>query len=105
MLKNFNVNIYTREPGKKVNGIYIQGELTLINNINCDIQPVSTELLLKTYGFNIDVNKRIFIDCFDSDIKIGTIIQYQNKQNTTESYEVKKIIPWENFMEVFALGI
>jgi len=105
MLKNFNVDIYTREPGKKVNGIYIPGDLNKLKNIYCDIQPYSTELFIRQYGFNIEVNKIILIDYFDPDIKIGSIIQYTNKQSILESYEIKKTIPWENFMEVFALGI
>lgn len=105
MLKNFNVDIYNKSAGKKVDGIYIPGNFTTPKNIDVDIQPYSTELLLKDYGWNIEVNKRIFVDYNDEDIKIGTVIKYTNKQNVVESYEVKKFIPWNNHMEIFALGI
>ena len=105
MLKNYNVDIYNKATGQKVNGISIPGALTWVKNIYCDLQSYSTELLLKDYGWNIEVNKRIFIDYFDSDIKIGTVIKYENTQSIIESYEVKKFIPYSNHMEVFALGI
>ena len=105
MLKNFNVDIFNKSSGEKVNGIYISVTLNHLKNIDCDLQPYSTELLIKNYGWNIAVNKMILIDYFDKDIKIGTIIKYTNKQNVTESYEVKKFIPWGNYMEVFLLGL
>lgn len=105
MLKNFNVDILTRAKGKKVNGIFKPGILSQTENIYCDIQPYSTALLIKSYGWDIEVNKLILLDYYDSNIKVGTVIQYTNKQSVLESYEVMKTIPWDGFMEIFALGV
>lgn len=104
MLFNFKVGVYNRLPSTKLNGIVTPGILTKIKDIDCDIQSYSKELLLKQYGFNIEVNKRMFLD-YDPNIKIGTVFYYTNPQNVVEKYEVKAI-PWdESIMEVMCLGI
>ena len=96
MFNNFTVGIWNRLPGTKVNGIYIPGVLTWVRNIECDMQPYSTELFIRQYGYNIETTKRFFIDDI-ADIKIGTILKYG-----TEQHEVKKIIEWSYF-EVMTL--
>lgn len=103
MFYDFNVEIYNRLPSTEVDGITIPGVLAWVKDVNCDIQPYSTALLMKQYGYNIEVNKRIFLD-FDPVVKIGTIFYYTNPQNTVEKYEVKKIINWD-YLEVACLGI
>ena len=70
-----------------------------IKDIYCDIQPYSTQLLLNQYGYNIEVNKRIFTDN-DADIKVGTVLKYENI-----SFEVRKIISWDSYCEVMVYGI
>lgn len=103
MFKNFTVGIWNKAPSTKVNGITIPGVLTFVKNVDCDIQPYSTALLLKTYGYNIEVNKRIFMD-FDADVKIGTVFYYTNPQGIVEKYEVKTVIQWD-YLEVACLGV
>jgi len=104
MLYGHKVSLYSRGESTKVGGICIPGESSWIKDINCDMQSYSKELLLKQYGYDIQVNKRIFMD-FDPEIKIGTILYYTNSQNNVEKYEVKAI-PWEdNIMEVICLGV
>ena len=98
MFNNYNVGIWNKRLGAKVGGIYIPGALSYIKDIYCDMQPYSTELLLKDYGYNIEVTKRFFIDDI-SDIKIGTVLKYG-----TENHEVKKIIAWDYF-EVMTLEV
>ena len=105
MLKGFSVAVWNHAAGTKVNGIYIPGTLAKVKDIDVDLQPYSKALLLKNYGYDIEVNKRIYIDHFDSDIKIGTILKYTDKYNVNISLEVKAI-PWDDtWMEVFGLGI
>lgn len=101
MIKNNKVSINNKTIGGKVDGIYVPGGLDFVKEIYVDIQPYSTELLLKDYGYRIEVTKRIFSN-LEIDIEIGTILQYTNKQNKIESYEVRKIIPWDSYMEVMA---
>ena len=103
MFYNYKVDIYNKADGTKVNGIFIPGVLTYVKTVMCDIQPYSTTLLLKEYGYNIEVNKRIFLD-YDSAIKIGTVFFYENLQGVTEKYEVKTVIVWD-YLEVACLGI
>lgn len=105
MFNNFTVGIWNRGPSAKVGGITIPGVLELIENIDVDVQPYSTELLLLAYGYNISVNKRIYVDYFDANIKIGTIFKYTDKYDKEVSLEVKAI-PWDDgYMEVMCLGI
>lgn len=77
--------------------IYHEGKLGKTKTLMVDVQPYSTDRLKKDYGYEIDVNKRIFMD-LDSDVKINTVIKYKNN-----SMEVKKIIEWDDYMEVFCL--
>lgn len=106
MKQDFTIGIYNKTEGHKdSHGSWVPGGEQHIKDIDCDIQPYSQTLLLKDYGYNIEVNKRIFIDGFEPDIKIGTILKYVNKQGKAETYEVKKI-PWDDgYMEVMCLAI
>lgn len=103
MLCNYKVGVYNRLPSTKVNGVTIPSTPTWVKDVYVDIQPYSTSLLMKQYGYNIEVNKRIFLD-FDPNIKIGTIFYYTNPQNVVEKYEVKAIVNWD-YLEVMCLGI
>jgi len=98
MLQGYKIGIWNKLPSTKVGGITIPGVLAFVRDIDCDMQPYSTALLLKSYGYNIEVTKRFFIDDI-ADIKIGTILKYG-----TENHEVKKIIPWDYF-EVMTLEV
>lgn len=105
MFDDFKVGIYNKPPGTKVGGIFIPGTLAWVKDIMCDVQPYSRALLLKNYGYDIEVNKRIYVDYFDKDIKIGTIVKYIDKYGKELSLEVKAI-PWDNeYMEVMLLGL
>lgn len=104
MLKGFTVAVWNHGTSTKVNGIFIPGTLTFVKNIDCDLQPYSTALLLSQYGYNIECTKRIFMD-FDSAVKIGTILKYTDNYGTKLNLEVKSI-PWaEQYMEVMCLGV
>ena len=105
MNTNDKISIWNKSIGTKVGGIYIPGVLGFVKDINVDKQPYSKALLLKTYGYDIEVNVRIFIPNFDSDIKIGTILKYTNKYGKSINAEVKAI-PWDkNHMEVVCLEV
>jgi hypothetical protein len=105
MIKRDRVGIYNKTEGQKNEyGVWVEGELEFIKNIDVDIQPYSTELLLKEYGYNIQVTKRIFADS-DPNINIGTVLKYLNKQNIIENYDVRQIIDWDTHIEVMCYGI
>ena len=98
MLADYKVGVWNRLPSTKVNGITIPGALVLTKTIDVDMQPYSTELFIRQYGYNIECTKRFFIEDV-SDIQIGTVLQYG-----TEKHEVKKIISWDVF-EVMTLEV
>ncbi|QCH29256.1 hypothetical protein [Clostridium tyrobutyricum] len=105
MLENFTVGLYVKTEGHNTGTGWVPGTDEYKKDIDCDIQPYSQELLLKDYGYDIKVNKRIFIDYYEPLIEIGTIIKYVNKRGKTEVYEVKAI-PWDDeYMEVACLAV
>lgn len=99
MQKNNRIGVYIKGPGTNTSKGWIPGMPTHIKDMDCDIQPYSTELLLKTYGYSIEVTDRIFCD-LDIAVKVGAIIKYKDKWGNDKSYEVRKIIPWDDYMEV-----
>ena len=96
MFNDYTVGVWNRGPSTKVGGITIPGVLAWVRDTLCDVQPYSQELLLKTYGYDIAVTKRFFIDDF-TDVKIGTILMLG-----TEKHEVKKAIQWD-YLECMTL--
>lgn len=104
----FGIEIYQNGSGTTDDyGNYVSGvPQTIKDNISCDMQPYSTERLQKDYGFNIEVTKRVFMGI---DKNIVDLIEIQHKTlylkdgNTT--YEIRKIIAWDNYMEVMIYGI
>ena len=99
MFANYTVGVWNRATSTKVNGITIPGALSWARDIDVDMQPYSTELLIKLYGYDIPVTKRFFIEDI-ADIKIGTILKYGS-----DSHEVKKIIAWDNYCDVMTLEV
>ncbi|MBU3098382.1 MULTISPECIES: hypothetical protein [Clostridium] len=105
MLKNNTVGIWNKGPSTKVNGITIPGVLGWVKDIDVDIQPYSKALLLKNYGYDIEVDKRVYVDYFDSNINIGTILKYTDKYGKEINLSVK-VIPWDDeYMEIICLGV
>lgn len=76
-------------------GIYHTGEETELKSIACDIQPYSSELMYREYGYKEQVTKRAFCD-IDSDIKNGMIVVDANDRR----YKVVKIIDWDDYLDV-----
>ena len=88
-------------------GNYVPGApQTVKSNISCDMQPYSTEKLQKDYGFDIEVTKRVFMDV---DNNIIDLVEMQHKtlylKDGSVTYEIRKIIPWDTYMEVMIYGI
>jgi hypothetical protein len=98
MFDNYLVGVWNRGPSTKVNDITIPGVLAWVRDVMCDVQPYSQELLLKTYGYSIQVTKRFFID-EGADISIGTVLMLG-----TQKHEVKKIIEWD-YIEAMTLEV
>lgn len=100
MLFNKTLGLYNTIAGHKDDfGSWVPESEEHIKDIDVDLQPYSTELLLKTYGYNVEVTNRLFCD-LDLDIKIGATLK-----DDIQSYEVRKIIPWNTYMEVMVYGL
>jgi len=105
MMKNYTVGIWTKGLSTKVNGVTIPGVLAWVKDIDVDIQPYSKALLIKNYGYDIEVNKRVYIDEFDSSVNVGTVLIYTDSYGKAINLTVKAI-PWDDgYMEVMCLGI
>jgi hypothetical protein len=78
-------------------GIYHPGNKdnpNFIKSIEADIQPYSADLLYKEYGYKEEVTKRMFCDS-DKTINVKNLIKVEDGW-----YLIKKIIPWDEYMDV-----
>lgn len=87
---------YTNEYGDWVNGS------EYVKDVVVDKQPYNKELLLRNYGYNIEVTDRLFYEKFggDTDIQINYILK-----NGTEEYEIRQIITWDTYVDIFVYRI
>jgi hypothetical protein len=90
MFDNTRVDIIINAQGTvNDDGIYVLGEEEIPSFFFADVQPYSSELLYRDYGFQENVTKRMFCDPNNS-IKVGSILSINE-----ERYKIKKIIPWD----------
>lgn len=100
MITNIALGVYIKANGHQdSHGSWIT-ESTYLYDIDVDLQPYSTQLLIKQYGYDIEVTNRIFYEGNDSNIIIGTLLKEKISDMITQTYEVKQIIPWDTYMEI-----
>ncbi len=75
-------------------GIWHDGEVTDLKTIYADVQPYSSELCYKDYGYRVQCTKRVFCD-IDIDIVEGTLLKIETKR-----FKTMKIIRWDSYMEL-----
>jgi len=75
-------------------GVYHDGEDILIDSFDVDVQPYSSELLYKQYGYKEQVTKRVFMDV-DDRVKLGQKVMYKKKP-----YTIKQIVEWDFHLEL-----
>jgi len=81
-------------------GIYHPGEVIVTTTIPCDVQPYSSDLLYRDYGYNEQVTKRVFCD-INSILKSGVYVSYKEPyESEATRYKIKRIIPWDDYMEL-----
>jgi hypothetical protein len=104
-MNNYTVGIWNKGTNTKVNGVVIPGVLTWVKDIDVDIQPYSKALAMKNYGYDIEVNKRVYIDWFDSSINVGTVLKYTDQYGKEINLSIKAI-PWDDgYMEIIGLEV
>lgn len=104
MLKNTTYSLYSKSSGSKnFHGDWVTTDIE-VKNIVVDKQPYNKELLLKNYGYDIEVTNRLFYEYFgiDPDIKINSILK---TLDGTEEYEIEKFITWDIYTEIFVYQI
>ena len=102
MLTNKTLKLYNIETIR--NGINVVNQDNYIKEIDVDLQPYNTALLLKNYGYNIEVTNRIFYE--DIDIIIGNRLKdIDDIGNVKHIYQVQKIIVWDTYSEIFVLEV
>lgn len=81
-------------------GVYHAGVESTTKTIHADVQPYSSDLFYRDYGFKEQVTKRIFCD-IDTNLFNGVYIRYKEPYESSKTrYKIKKIIPWDNYMEL-----
>lgn len=101
MVTNSTYALYSYNPGSKnSHGDWSTGEPVFIKNIDVDRQPYNKALMLKQYGYDIDVTDRLLYEYFgvDEDIKINSILK---DVVTGDEYEIRKIIAWDTYTDLF----
>lgn len=102
----YGLEIYQKITTEDQYGDPQETDQTVKDNINCDMQPYSTEKLQHDYGFNIDVTKRVFMDI---DNNIVDLVETQHKtlylKDGNTVFEIRKIISWDTYMEVMCYGL
>lgn len=88
--KSIDNTITTNEYGTRT-----KVQPTYQKTIMTTIQPYSRDKLIKNYGFDILVTKVIYCDV-DPLIDELVYLKYKN-----EWYSIKKLIEWDNHLEVF----
>lgn len=75
-------------------GVWLEGFQEIIS-VDCFVEPYSRERAIRKYGIDVEVNRRIFIDHVDPNIKVGMYIN-------DGTFQIKAI-PWDlKHMEIIA---
>lgn len=102
----YDLEIYQKITTQDQYGDPQETQQEVKENISGDMQPYSTEKLQKDYGFNIDITKRVFMDL---DTNTVDLVEKQHKtlylKDGNQNYEIRKIIPWDTYMEVMLYGV
>lgn len=94
MWNDATVNVMVEGEGSvDENGIYINGEESVIHTILADIQPYSKEQAYKDYGFHESVSYRLFIDGAKQ-VEVGDYLEFYDGK-----YQVIKMIQWDDYVE------
>lgn len=95
MFYNKKIDILTTTNGSTNEyGMYVEGTETIKATISCDVQPITRELALKEFGYEDDVEYRVFCG-ITSDIDTGVMVNYNNAR-----YKVIKLMIWDDYMDV-----
>lgn len=82
------------------NGLWVEGEATVVKTIDCDVQPYNKELAYRDYSFEEDVKYRVFCDP-NPLIKNGTQVGYREQFKDEDTiFNIVKIVSWDGYWVV-----
>ena len=92
------INIYVdSQPSIDEYGIVHKGELTLVDTLLVDVQPIDRLRSQKEYGVDINISWRIFSP-LNQYIIDGAYVEYKGKM-----YKILNAIEWDDYIE-FLIG-
>ena len=95
MFYNKTIELWTSSTGTlDSKGIMQKGEKQFVKSIDCDVQPYSKSHLYRDYGFDEEVQYRVFCGC-DFSMKNGSKVKYKDG-----FYKVVRIVEWDDYIEV-----
>ena len=74
-------------------GIWHDGEMEVVDTIDCDVQPANAKQIYDDFGYQGVARFRVFADLNDH-INLGAIIQYKGK-----NYKVIRLNSWDDYMD------
>lgn len=99
MFYNKTINIYIdSQPSVDEYGIVHKGELTLVDTLLADVQPINKLRSQKEYGIDIDISWRIFSP-LNQYIIDGSYVEYKGKM-----HKILNVIEWDDYLE-FLIGV
>lgn len=92
---NKEITLLQESGGYLFHGSWIEGSITEVKTIPCDVQPSNREKIYKDYGYYIDCTYRVFCD-IDSSITVGGMVRYKGND-----FDIVKVIEWDDYLDVF----
>ena len=88
------IGIVTKTEGQTDEfGFWQPGQLTVSKTISADVQPITREIASRDFGYDENVEYRIFSNPYP--FKIGDLIEYEDKK-----YKVVKLLKWETYTDM-----
>lgn len=80
-------------------GAWVDGEMEIIKTIECDVQPLTNEIAYREYGYNQNVEYRVFAD-IDELLKNGTTVKYKEHEMM-----IVKVVLWDDYCILLLNGV
>lgn len=99
MYTNIGCKLYNKQADSKDdNGTTIEGDYEYVTDINCDKQPMTKEIAIKAYGYNLPVEDQFYIDkILYPDVLIDVGSRFYIDDN---KYEAKKVLSYDDHYEI-----
>ncbi|WP_313757185.1 hypothetical protein [Tissierella sp.] len=73
-------------------GLWVEGEITTIKTIQCDVQPHTQKMNYRDFSYDKDAKYKVFCDP-DELLKLGTQVRYKDN-----IYYLVEIKDWDDYL-------